>query len=359
MLVLFKKFFILLLVSSFTLQNANAFDLKFFSKDESNREYIYIVGSSTISPLVAAISEEFSRKKSANSKQITTPVVESSGTKEGFRLFCQGVGKEYPDFVNASRPILPSELEECRKNGVSKPIAIKIGYDGIVIGNFVGNKKLNLTKKQIYQAIAQKIYDEKTQKLIPNPYKKWNQIAKNLPNVDILIYGPPKTSGTRDLFIDMLMSDICVSDPNFIKLYPNEENRKKECFKIRTDSHFIDSGENDNLIVKQLKNNKGAFGILGFNFLAVNRNIIQAVKIDGVNPSFSTISSKKYQLSRPLFIYLKREHLNLIDEIKEFTADIIDKKTIGKKGYLVHSGLVPLTNIELNKVRKKLLSEIK
>ncbi len=344
--------FTLLVASS---QNAAAFDFKFSAKD---RDYIYVVGSSTISPLMAAVSEEFSRVKSEGNFPITTPAVSSTGTGNGFKLFCKGTGYKYPDFVNASRPIYKDEIEECAKNNVKNIIEIKIGYDGIVFGNFIKSPKLKLTKEYIFLALAQKVLDKKTGKLVDNFYETWNQIDEKLPKTKIAIYGPPLTSGTRDVFMDMLADNICMTRKEFVEAYGDEVSRKSQCHKIRNDGKFVESGENDSLIVEHLKNNPNAIGILGFNFVTTNSKIIKAVEIDGVLPSFKSISSKQYPFSRPLFIYFKKENLDLVPEIRGFIAEIINQETIGSHGYLIHSGLVPLSQDELLTVQQQTFAKL-
>ena len=341
----------LLITFLFTSQNS-------FACKSHKRSYIYLVGSSTVSPLMAAVSEEFSRVQNVNKTPIQTPLVESSGTRNGFKFFCSGVGKKYPDFVNASRPIEESEIENCKKNGVKKILEIKIGYDGIVFGNFVKTNKIQLTKEQIFLALAEKIFDEKTKKLISNPYKTWNQIDAKLPKTEIIIYGPPLTSGTRDVFVDMVMEDACLHKKEFVESLPDEHERKIQCHKLRGDGNFIESGENDNLIVQNLKTNPNAFGILGYDFLAANKKIIKAVPVNGVYPTPKSIAAKKYPLSRPLFIYFKKEHLDLVPKTREFIREIINSETIGNKGYLINSGLVAMSDAELEEIQKNILSQI-
>lgn len=352
--VIFVSFFTALFLS----ENSFAFSWKINSEIQQ-RPYLYLVGSSTVSPFMASISEEFSREQNLKNISTETPVVESSGTREGFKLFCHGVGLEYPDFINASRVIEKSEIDNCHNHGVKGVVEIKIGYDGIVFGNFAGRKKIEFTKEQIFLALAEKIYDSKNQKLIKNPYSKWNEIDPNLPAMDILVYGPPLTSGTRDVFVDMVMEDVCFGEKEFIEAYPDEFLRKKQCQKIRSDGKFVESGENDNLIIKHLESDHHAFGIFGFNFLVANRDVVQAAKIDGVEPNFSSISSKKYKLSRPLFIYFKKEHLDLMPQMRDFTKEIISTQTLGRKGYLLNNGLIALSDSELAKIRKNILAEIK
>jgi phosphate transport system substrate-binding protein len=351
----YLKIFLTAVAAFTTSQNANAFDF-WFSKAE--RPYIYMVGSSTISPLMAAASEEFSRVQSLNKTPVKTPVVESSGTRNGFETFCSGIGNNYPDFVNASRPIEESEIATCNKNGVKEIVEIKIGYDGIVFGSALGSKKIKLTKEQIFLALAEKIVDEKTKTLIPNPYKTWNQIDKSLPKTEIAIYGPPLTSGTRDVFVDMVMEGACLRKKEFIAVLRNERERKLQCHKLRNDGHFIESGENDNTIVQNLKKHPNAFGILGYDFLSANRKTIKAISIDDVSPNSQNISAKKYPLSRPLFVYFKKENLDSTLKMRDFIKEIISVETIGKKGYLINNGLVAMDSVELEKVRQDILSQI-
>ncbi len=352
-----KFCFFVVLAMFLPLKSSLAFDWNFGKKDQK-RSYLYAVGSSTVSPFMATISSEFSREQNLKNLSTETPLVESTGTGEGFKIFCAGVGFKHPDFVNASRPIPKSEIENCAKNGVKEVEEIKIGYDGIVIANLIGSKKLKLSKEQLFLALAKKVYDEKSQKIIENPYQTWNEIDASLPKTEIIIYGPPLTSGTRDVFVDMVMEDVCLNKKEFIAAYQDENLRKKQCGEIRKDGKFIESGENDNLIVDNLKNNPKAFGIFGFNFLISNQRVIQAVEIDNIEPTFQTIAAKKYKLSRPLFVYFKKEHLNQMPEMREFIKQIISAETIGRKGYLLHSGLVALSDLELKQTRKNILSII-
>jgi phosphate transport system substrate-binding protein len=339
-----------------SLHSSFAFDFGFSAK---KRDYIHLVGSSTLSPLMASVSEEFSRNQALKNSPIQTPIVESTGSVAGFKLFCAGTGFKYPDFVNASRAIDKKEIENCYKNGVSHVVEIKIGYDGIVIANAKGSRKLNLTKKQIFLALAEKVYDSKTHKIISNPYKKWNEIDPRLPNSEIVFYGPPLTSGTRDVLSDMIMESSCLEQEEFLKFYKTHDELKTQCHKIRNDGVFIASGENDDNIVRALKNNPAALGVFGFNFLVVNPSKIQPIKVDGIAPSYSSIASKKYNLSRPLFVYFKKDNFDLIPEMKDFVQELISPETIGEKGYLSHSGLVPLSNLELLQIRQEILLQIK
>ncbi len=317
------------------------------------RNYIQVVGSSTVYPFTATIAEEFGR----NSK-FKTPVVESTGTGGGFKLFCSGIGYNFPDFSNASRKIELSEIKKCHENGIKNIVEIEIGHDGIVLANSTFGKKYNLTKKQIFLAVAAQVPDKKTGKLVDNFYKKWNQIDSKLPKIDIAIYGPPTTSGTRDAFAELVMEEDCAKMPEFIAAFPDAKTRKKKCHVVRSDGIFIEAGENDNLIVQKLKNNHDALGIFGYSFLEENHDSIQAALINNAEATFDNITNGTYPISRPLFIYFKKEHLDLIIGMREFIAEIISKDTIGKDGYLLQKGLIALTDLEYKKVRDEVASKL-
>ncbi|MBU6338545.1 MAG: substrate-binding domain-containing protein [Rickettsiales bacterium] len=321
-----------------------------FEVAASSRNYISIVGSSTVYPFASVIAEEFGRNAKIKNPKAKTPIVESTGTGGGFKLFCSGVGYNYPDFSNASRPIEKSEIKKCAENGVNDVVEIKIGYDGIVLANSVSGIKYNLTKQQVFLALAEEIPDVKTGKLMKNNYQKWSDIDKNLPEINIAVYGPPSTSGTRDAFVELVMEEPCMEFEQYKVAYQDKKIRQKKCHTIRSDGKFIEAGENDNLIVQKLKNDKDALGIFGFSFLEENHAVIQAALINNVVPSFENIVSGAYPVSRPLFIYFKKEHLNLIPQMREFVNEIISKDTIGKDGYLLQKGLIPLTEEEFKNV---------
>lgn len=317
----------------------------------NSRDYITMVGSSTVYPFATIIAEEFGAED-----KFKIPTVESIGTGGGFKLFCLGLGYEYPDFADASRRIESGELEKCRKNGVKELIEIKIGYDGIVLANSIDGMKYDLSKEEIFLALAKQV--PQNGKLVDNFYQRWSQINPKLPNSKILIYGMPPTSGTRDSFVEMVMNEVCDHKKEYIAAYDNFAIRSKKCKIIRGDDKFIEVGENPNLIIQKLKNNQNALGIFGFSYLAQNRNVIKPVTINGVSPSFETIASNSYKLSRPLFIYAKKQHINMIPGMKEMILAIISKDNIGKDGYLLEKGLVPLTDKELASVRKDTLDQI-
>lgn len=342
-----SKFFPLLAIFLLGATSSHAFKTK-------ARSHIHIVGSSTVYPFASVIAETFGRDT-----DFRTPIVEATGTGGGFKLFCSGVSLNFPDFSNASRAIEKSEIEKCAQNGVKNPIEIRIGYDGIVLANAAFGTKYNLSKEQIFLALAAKIPAPNGDELIENPNKKWRDINANLPAHKIAIYGPPSSSGTRDAFAELVLEEACMNLPAFIKNFPDAKVRKKKCSVIRSDGYFIEAGENDNLIVQKLRNDHNALGIFGFSFLEENRALIQAATINNIAPRFDSIASGKYSVSRPLFIYLKKEHLDLVPGMREFAAEIISKNTIGEEGYLLQKGLIPLSQKEVSKIQQNVMRALK
>jgi phosphate transport system substrate-binding protein len=314
------------------------------------RNYIQIVGSSTVYPFTTVIAEDFK-----NSTKFKTPIIEATGTGGGIKLFCLGIGEKYPDFVNASRKIEKSEIADCHKNQINNIIEIKIGYDGLILANSNQSPPLHLTKKQIFLALAAKIPDHG--QLIKNPYMKWSDIDKALPATEIMVYGPPPTSGTRDAFVELIMEKACREFKEFTS-NPDKKASKQACRSIRMDDKFIEAGENDNLIVQKLKANPEALGIFGFSFLEQNSHLVRGAYINDIKPSFENIFSGKYEVSRPLFIYFKKEHLNMAPGMREFISKIIDPNLIGEEGYLIKKGLIPMRPAELKKVREGVLNSL-
>ena len=299
------------------------------------RDQIRIVGSSTVFPFSTAVAEQFG--KTSNFK---TPVVESTGSGGGMKLFCSGIGVKHPDITNASRRIKSSEFKKCTTAGI-KITEVKIGFDGIVIGNSKKTKALTLTKKQVYQALGKMV--PMNGKLVANPYKKWSDIDKSLPNTKIEVLGPPPTSGTRDAFVELAMEGGAKKFKMLADLRKSDKKAfKKVAHEIREDGAFIEAGENDNLIVQKLEANPTAVGVFGFSFLDQNADKIQGATVDGAKPTFDNIASGKYGVSRSLFFYVKQQHVGVVPGIKEFVAEFTKEDTWGDDGYLVDKGLIPL-----------------
>jgi phosphate transport system substrate-binding protein len=338
---------IALLASSVTASVASA---------QSARDYIAIVGSSTVYPFTTTVAEQFGK-----GGKFKTPKVESTGTGGGFKLFCSGVGVQYPDISNASRAIKPAEMESCTKAGVKDIVEVKIGYDGIVLANSVKGVKYKVSRREVYLALAKTVPDPANPTaLISNPYKTWNQINKSLPADKIEVLGPPPTSGTRDAFVELVMEAGCQTFPWIKSLKDVDEARfKRVCDSIREDGSYVEAGENDNLIVQKLEANPKALGIFGYSFLEENVSKVEGSLIDGVEPSFDNIASGKYPVSRPLFIYVKKDHMGVIPGLKEFVAEYISDRSMGNEGYLADKGLIPLSLSEQNKVRSGVTAKLK
>ena len=299
------------------------------------RDQIRIVGSSTVFPFSTAVAEQFGKTTS-----FKTPVVESTGSGGGMKLFCSGTGVKHPDITNASRRIKSSEFKKCTAKGINIT-EVKIGFDGIVLANSKKTEKLAVTKKHIYQALAKQVPDNGA--LVDNPYKRWSDIDKSLPNTKIEVLGPPPTSGTRDAFVELAMEGGAKKFPMLSVMRKKDKKAfKKVAHEIREDGAFIEAGENDNLIVQKLEANPNAIGVFGFSFLDQNVDKIHGAIVDNVAPTFENIAGGKYGVSRSLFFYVKQQHVGVIPGIQEFVAEFTNEGTWGEDGYLVDKGLIPL-----------------
>ncbi|MCT4635784.1 MAG: substrate-binding domain-containing protein [Rickettsiales bacterium] len=305
--------------------------LLFLSISASAREQIRIVGSATLYPFITIAAEKFG--KTADH----TPVVEATGTGGGFRLLCSGNSLKYPDIVNASRPIKPSEEKFCKKNSVNNIKKITLGYDGIILAQSIEAKKLDLSPKHIFLAIAKKI--PFNGKMIDNPYKTWKEIDPSLPDYNIEIYGPSFTSGTRDTFVELIMHNFCASSDEISKIIPNKKERLITCGTMREDGPYIDMSENYNLIIQKLLNNEHALGIISFSLLEEHPKI-KAADISHVTPSKDSITSGEYILSRPLFLYINLDHKKFLPDLDKFINYITSPISIGPNGYLTKKGLL-------------------
>jgi phosphate transport system substrate-binding protein len=308
------------------------------------RDQIRIVGSSTVYPFTTAVAENFGK-----SSGMKTPVVESTGTGGGLKLFCAGVGEDTPDFANASRRIKKAEFDTCQKNGVTDIVEIKIGFDGLSLAHSKDSPDINLTKQQIFMALAKQVPD-KDGKLVDNPYKMWSDIDPSLPASKIEVLGPPPTSGTRDSFAELVMEKGAEGFDSLKKLKDSDAKAYEAVWKaMRQDGAYVEAGENDNLIVQKLEANKDAVGIFGYSFLEENTNQIKAVAVDGKAPSYETIASGDYKVSRPLYIYVKKQHVGQVPGMAEFVAEYVSDKAMGQDGYLADKGLITLPGDQAEK----------
>jgi len=310
------------------------------------RDEIRIVGSSTVFPFSTAVAERFGRMSS-----FPTPVVESTGSGGGLKLFCGGVGAGHPDITNASRRIKASEVALCASNGVDETVEVRIGFDGIVIANAQGATRFDLTKQQIFQALAKDVPVHGN--LTPNPYRKWSEIDPSLPEVRIEILGPPPTSGTRDAFVELAMEGGAKTFDSLAALRAKDKKAfQAVAHAVREDGAYVEAGENDNLIVQKLRRNPDALGIFGFSFLDQNADRIQGSLVDGVEPTFENIAAADYGISRSLYVYVKKAHVGQTPGIREFVAELTSEGAAGDDGYLAEKGLIPLPPAEREAVRK-------
>ena len=309
----------------------------------TSRDQINIVGSSTVYPFSTVVAENFGNKTG-----IKVPKIESTGSGGGMKLFCKGLGTGHPDITNASRRIKKNEFNQCKENGIDV-VEIKVGYDGIVIANSKKAKLLNLTKRQIFLALAKQVPEGNKEggSLVDNPNKKWSDIDPNLPNKKIEVLGPPPTSGTRDAFNELAIEGGCKTFPKLKAIKKQDKKKYKAiCRAVREDGAFIEAGENDNLIVQKLVENENAFGVFGFSFLIENEDKIQGSTVDGKAPTMETIADKSYGVSRPLYFYVKLAHVDVIPGIREFLAEYTSEDSWGPGGYLEERGMIPMPENE-------------
>jgi phosphate transport system substrate-binding protein len=307
-----------------------------------SRDQIRIVGSSTVFPYTQAVAEQF-----AGMTGNPAPVVESTGTGGGMRIFCGGVGVDFPDITGASRPMTQSEYETCLANGVDDVTEVLLGYDGLSVAHSVEAPDMGLSKAQLFQALASEV--EVAGQIVANPYRNWSEIDAALAEQPIEVFGPPPTSGTRDAFVELVMAEGCEAFPAIAAL---EGDRKDEvCARMRQDGPFIEAGENDNLIVQRLEADPNAIGIFGYSFLFENSDRLKPIAVDGVAPSAETIASGEYKVSRPLFIYVKNAHRNVVPGLDDFLAEYVSEESFGPDGYLPERGLIPLSDAEREEVR--------
>src|SRR3954470_8229319 len=296
---------------------------------------IRIVGSSTVYPFTKAVAEDFMK---ANAGVNVT--VESTGTGAGMKLFCAGVGSQYPDIEDASRQIKKSEYDACVQNGVKTVIEVPVGIDGLTIIEANSGPAMNLTQADIYKALAANPFGKGA-----NTAQTWKDVNPALPAVKIKVLGPPPTSGTRDSLADLYLTKGCDTDPAMKALgKSNEDQHKQICTKIREDGVYVEAGENDNLLVQKVSGDPGTLGVLGYSYLEQNADKIRAVKVAGVAPTEETIANLSYPGARKLYVYLKGEHLAAKPKIRDFVAAY--SKMWGKGGPLERRGLVPFSGAD-------------
>ena len=298
----------------------------------ASRDTIRIVGSSTVYPFTTTVAEQFGKKAG-----VQTPIVESTGTGGGIKLFCAGTGDEHPDAVNASRAIKDTEKETCVKNGVT-PVEVKIGIDAIVLAMSKEHESMELTTDIIYRALAKWVIVDG--KFVENKSINWSDVDASLPAGKIEVLGPPPTSGTRDSFVELVLEKECKKAAKDAGITMSPDDEKMYCKSMREDGAFIEAGENDTLIVQKIQGNPNALGIFGYSFLEENVSVIKGATVNGIIPDYDNIKSSDYAISRPLFVYFKKEHFDVIPNLKEFMEEYQSENAIGEEGYLTEKGLI-------------------
>ena len=284
------------------------------------RDQISIVGSSTVFPFATVVAEKVGKQG------LKTPVIESTGTGGGMKLFCKGIGVNTPDMTNASRAIKPKERDMCFNNGVKDISQVIIGLDGIAVIHSAKNSSVNFTVEQLWQALSEK----------GNKPEKWSDIDSSLPNIKIQVLVPPPTSGTRDAFNELVMAKGCAKEV--------KKANKKDCTLLREDGAAIEAGENDTLIINKIVAEPNNFGILGYSYYDNNKDKVRAATINGKSISLQSIQDGSYPISRPLFFYVKNQHRDVIPGLDQYVKEFTSKRAVGKRGYLTDIGLVPLAN---------------
>lgn len=298
-------------------------------QQSGTRDQIRAVGSSTVYPFAKAVAESFAKSDPA----IKSPIIESTGTGGGMKLFCAGVGAQHPDISNASRRMKKSEFEDCQKNGVKEIVEIQVGLDGVAFAEGKSGPGLALTPEIVYKALAKAPYGK------PNTAKTWKDVDASLPDMPILVYGPPSTSGTRDALKELILMKGCDANPEMKALKETDKDKHESiCGDVRDDGAYVDAGENDNLIVQKIESNPKAIGVFGFSYLEENMDKLQGLTMKGVSPTYATISDFSYPGARPLYIYVKAAHLNAIPGLKAYVGEWA--KMWGKDGPLARLGMV-------------------
>ncbi len=307
-----------------------------FASNAFARDSISVVGSSTVYPFATVVAERFGRTTG-----FATPKIEATGSGGGLKLFCSGIGVNTPDITNSSRRIKSSEFEMCKANGVTDIVEVLIGFDGIAVANSVDAEQLDMTTRDLYLALAKMVPNpDGSETLVENPYTNWSEINPDLPSLEIEVLGPPPTSGTRDAFAELAMEGGC-STFEFIENMESDQF-KSTCHTMREDGVYIEAGENDNLIVQKLQANPDAVGIFGYSFLEQNDDKVQSSIIDGHEAEFDAIASGDYSISRPLYFYVKAQHVGTVPGIEEYLAEFTSEQAWGEDGYLADKGMIPL-----------------
>lgn len=313
---------------------------------QTARDQIQIAGSSTVLPFSNVVAEQFGR----NFRQFKSPIVASGGTGGGFREFCRGVGAQFIDVANASRPITPAELAVCRQNGVSDVQEVRFGYDGIVFASHISAPQIAFTTRHLYLGLAERV--PQNGQLVANPYTRWNQIDPSLPNAEIAAFIPGEKHGTREVFEERVMAAGCRDFPE-IQALPAGQERNNACIRVRKDGRSNDIDGDYTETLARIERNRTAIGVFGLSFYDQNRDKIRVANVNGITPSVETISAGQYPVSRPLFFYVKKQHVGVIPGLKEFVEFFLSERMIGPDGMVTDKGLIPGPDAERRQWRER------
>lgn len=297
-----------------------------------SRDQITAVGSSTVYPFTTIVAEQYL----ANAPDAKPPVIESTGTGAGMKLFCAGIGAAHPDIEDASRRMKRSEYERCASNGAGALLEVQIGIDGIAFARSRRAPRMALTPADLYRAIGA------TPGGRANTARTWRDVNPALPATPIQVYGPPATSGTRDALAELILARGCETvDPAAKALKARDKDGyEARCLRVREDGAYVDAGENDNLIVQKLAANPDAIGVFGYSYLEENAGTVDGLAINGVSPTYATIADGSYPGARPLYIYVKQAHLRAIPGLRRFIAQYA--RLWGRDGPLARRGLIEI-----------------
>ena len=306
-----------------------------FSAETFARDQINIVGSSTVYPYGTVNAQRLGESG------FKTPTYNPIGTGGGMKAFCAGVGVEFRDITGASRPMKSKEAKLCLEAGVTNVIEVMWANDGITFSHSNEAEPFSLTREEIFTAMAAKVVVDG--EVVENPYQTWNEINPSLPAYKIEVLVAPPTSGTRDAFDGKVMEAGCTLEA--------VTGSDDGCTDYREDGKIIEMGENDTLIVQKLVEDPERFGYFGYSYLKDNGDKLQPSTVEGVIPSADTIATYEYPMARPLFIYLKADHIGVVPGIQEFAQMMVSDEAIGDNGYLTKIGAAPMVPDLISRVR--------
>ena len=316
------------------------------------RDVIQVAGSSTVLPYASIVAEAF-----GENMPFPTPVVQSGGSSAGLKQFCEGVGENTIDVANASRAIKSSEIETCAKNGVTEIMEVRIGYDGIVFANSVGEPDFAFTPADWFKALAAQLPVDG--KMVANPNKTWADVNPDFPAIAIKAFIPGTKHGTREVFDEKVIGVGCEESgakEAIAAILGDDKATAAACHAIRTDNTAIDIDGDYTETLTSIQGEKGAFGVFGLAFYENNTNVIKVATMAGVQPTTETIAAGDYPVSRPLFFYVKKQHIGTIPGLKEYAEFFVSDALAGPSGPLAAYGLV--SDPELAATQKAVAEEV-